>query len=893
MLRHNSDSKIKRIWVTLLICIVLSGGLSDPIFSVRALGSVSQNSPEQEMDPGSSEEKSEFDSVSFDIAGEGEEIGAQEFVQSETEPELSGEEETYREEPVEDTQEDAFPAEELAQSQEGAQEVTDPILYTLTFDYNGGIDKDGNSFCQVQVPKGELLGAYIKQVQEKEVISPYVFAGKWEEYEMDPESGELSPTDKTRTVNSTKKVTKDYTYKAMWSESYARFAIRYELNGGRFREGSGEYLPSDYTYWDKVVLPEHVEKKGYCFDGFYKDASFITGVLTAVLPNTSIGDIRLYAKWKSAVPTKTPVINSVTNPSTGNVKITFKKMKNITGHEIEMSTDRSFKQNRNTLLLDAVAKSVKLTNMPKGNTYYFRMRSYNLDSTGEKAYSAYSNVLKIKVKKGVQEYEAKKDSAVLNVCSVQKNKLTVSYTVSKRVKSSDDSYYLVALNPYTGKYLKVIEQTIKQKKVKFALSLRDEWGNDLTQTQFALAVKRDDKYSLISGGTFISNPEAAAGFTAAFPKTRTKKGLQMPQNESLISDLGLNHTFFNMDLNQVLEGSNKKVYRYNGKTYYFNDAWSPTISALNAQGVTVTGQIMLTYDESTKYMIPKSGSTPGKTYYAINTKDKKARETFEAAMSFLAETYSQKNCHLDNWVLGNEVNMHQDWYYAGDISRKTFMKNYANTYRILYYAVRSHSKNARVYICTDHTWSDTGKKWGTRTFMDAFDKEIKAQQENIQWNLAFHAYPAVLTSAATWKDTLATDNVNTTYVSPKNLDVLTKYVKKNYGKKTRIILSEQGFTSKSGSDVQAAAIVYTYYKAEFDTMIDAVIFRSDIDNSVESAQGLYLGLMDIYGNKKPAYDVMKYMDTKNASKYTKPYLKTIGISKWKKIAPGYDANRFK
>ena len=221
------------------------------------------------------------------------------------------------------------------------------------------------------------------------------------------------------------------------------------------------------------------------------------------------------------------------------------------------------------------------------------------------------------------------------------------------------------------------------------------------------------------------------------------------------------------------------------------------------------------------------------------------------------------------------------------------MKNYAGAYRIMYYAVRSHSKNSRVYICTDHTWVDRSGDWGAKPFMNAFNAEIKSQQKNIQWNLAYHAYPSILTSSATWRDILAPNSESADFVSPKNLSILTGYVKNTFGSKTRIILSEQGFTSSSGTDVQAAAIAYTYYKAEFDPMIDAVIFRSDMDNGGEAAQGLLFGLKDVNGNKKPAYNVFKYMDTTKAETYTKPYLKTIGISKWKDIAPKYDLSRFK
>ena len=781
-------------------------------------------------------------------------------------------------------------AEDESVSSNTIAEILDPATatgtYTLTIDYNGGVDADGQTSYQIQANSGEQLSAYLPDAEEKianeNFLYPYTFSNKWILTYTDTGAADNKSY---RKANSTKKINANMTLTAQWNSTYRSYNISYDLCGGSWSENVD--VPSSYTYaTETITLPSPV-RKGYHFKGFYKDAAFTLGPVTEI-PTSSLGSITLYARWESAIPAETPVLTKVTNPSKGNVTVSFKKLQNISGYELLMSTSKNFKKNTNTIDLKASATSTKLTNMPKGKTYYFKLRAFSYDSTGNKAYTAYSNVLNVKVKKGVEESKATSTSAKLQSCKIKNgNNLVVKFKVSKRIKSSDDSYYLVRLDPNTNKYYKMVKASAKLKTLTFELPLRDADGNDLIQGKFALAVKSGSKYKIISKGAFISNPEAAASYTGAFPTARSKKGLQGSTDMSL----GLSHTFFNIDLNKILNGS--IPYVYNGKTYYFNDPWSHIISACNEAGLTVTGQIMLSYNESTKYMILKSGRTSGKAYYAINVQDKKARETFEAAMNFLAERYGKEDCHLDNWIIGNEVNIHQTWYYAGNISKSAFMKNYASTFRIMYYAVRSHSANSRVYICTDHTWSNRGNDWGAKPFMDAFNKEIKSQQKNIQWNLAYHAYPSVLTSAATWNDRYVTNKNDTEFVSPKNLDVLTKYVKKNFGSKTRIILSEQGFTSSSGKDVQAAAIAYTYYKAEFNSMIDAVIFRSDIDNEHEGAQGLYMGLKDLSGNKKPAYDVFKYMDTPQAETYTNPYLKTIGISKWKDIAPKYTLKRFK
>ena len=757
--------------------------------------------------------------------------------------------------------------------------------YILTIDYNGGIDSEGRSSYQIQTNKGDELKEYLPTAEEyikaDNFLSQYSFANKWVLTYTD--TGAADSKD-YRKANSTKDINANMTLTAQWNTSYRSYNISYELSDGYWPDNVT--APVSFTFATETITLPSPAKKNHIFKGFYYDPAFTMGPVTEI-PQGTLGSITLYAKWEYAAPTEVPTITSVKNPSKGTVKVSFKKLNIVSGYELLISTSKNFKKNKNKITLNASASSAKLTNMPKGKTYYFKLRAYTHDSTGSKVYSGYSKVKKLKIKKGVTESKATSTSAKLKSCSIKDtNNLVVKFKVSKRIKSSDDSYYLVCVDPNTNKYSKKIEASAKLKDVTFEIPLSDSEGNNLIQGKFALAVKNGKKYKIISKSAFISNPEKAATYTGAFPTAASKKGLQGSTDLSL----GIKHTFFNIDLNKVLNGS--IPYKYNGKTYYFDDPWSHVISACNEAGLTVTGQIMLTYNNKTKYMILKSGRTSGKAYYAINVQEKKARETFEAAMSFLAERYGKEDCHLDNWIIGNEVNIHQAWYYAGNISRKEFMKNYASTFRIMYYAVRSHSANSRVYICTDHTWNNRENDWGAKPFMDSFNKEIKSQQKNIQWNLAYHAYPSILTSSATWNDRYVSNKTDTEFVSPKNLNVLTNYVKKKFGSKTRIILSEQGFTSSSGKDVQAAAIAYTYYKAEFNTMIDAVIFRSDIDNEYEGAQGLYMGLKDLSGKKKPAYDVFKYMDTPEAEKYTNSYLSTIGISSWKDIAPKYSLKRF-
>jgi hypothetical protein len=111
------------------------------------------------------------------------------------------------------------------------------------------------------------------------------------------------------------------------------------------------------------------------------------------------------------------------------------------------------------------------------------------------------------------------------------------------------------------------------------------------------------------------------------------------------------------------------------------------------------------------------------------------------------------------------------------------------------------------------------------------------------------------------------------------------------------MLTEQGFSSHgtNGEKKQAAAIAYAFYKAEFNGMIDCIIFRSQADAQVEIANyNLHMGLWTSgMGKKKAAYNVYKYMDTNKCETYTRSCKQYLGISKWTQKVPGYKASRFK
>lgn len=388
-------------------------------------------------------------------------------------------------------------------------------------------------------------------------------------------------------------------------------------------------------------------------------------------------------------------------------------------------------------------------------------------------------------------------------------------------------------------------------------------------------------------------------------ETRTKKGLQEAYSYSgAYADLGISHTLINVCLNQLLNGNVKHV--YNGKTYYFNyipDLSTDAVTEFNQNDVCVTVVLLMKMDYrslSHNLIYPGGAGNIHESYYGWNVYDEQAVETLSALMDFLASAYGRENCHIDNWIVGNEVNMPNAWNYTGTTSLSVNVDIAARSFVIVNDAIKRYNSGAKAYLSLDHSWThnDEGRGIAGRTFLDAFAVRIEELSPEIDWNLAYHPYASIMTDSNIWNSQNAyrytPANENADFISARNLNVLTDYVKNNFGEDVRIILSEQGFTVYNGQEAkQAAALAYTYYAAEFNDMIDATMFRALKDASEEIKDRFYFGLLNSDGTKRLSYDVFKYMDTEDWETYTKGCLDTIGISLWNELVTYFDGERFK
>ena len=210
--------------------------------------------------------------------------------------------------------------------------------------------------------------------------------------------------------------------------------------------------------------------------------------------------------------------------------------------------------------------------------------------------------------------------------------------------------------------------------------------------------------------------------------------------------------------------------------------------------------------------------------------------------------------------------------------------------------------------------------YGGREFMAILNKKFK-EKGNIDWGLAYHAYSYPLSDPKVTNDNiplpdekgelipdLVTKNsIYTAMITMENIEVLTKFMNqkdflKQDGQVRSIILSEQGYTANSNvygkcEALQAASLVYAYYKTEMNPDIDAFIYFLQKDDERASLGNSYYQfglsyLVDDKLEKRLAYDVFQNMD-KSDSLEKLSYIKNIlNIQDFTEIIPNFDSKIF-
>lgn len=510
-------------------------------------------------------------------------------------------------------------------------------------------------------------------------------------------------------------------------------------------------------------------------------------------------------------------------------------------------------------------------------------------------------------------------------------KITITATIPYYVKSYDNQYYLVAVNQNTNAVEYAVAKTDRTTDtLSYTLELKPQGDAHYNQCQtlegtwirafmnkYAIAVKTDaNNYAVISDAKYVSNPEALAK-SDSFTKGTTKKGVQSadyivsasdPYKTEGVNDLGVGQVFLNLYASDVLNGT--AAYEYNGKYYYFNtlDAYKATLRALNYNGISATIQVMLD-GKATAMIHSKCRGTTSASLYSWEDTNREGREMIEAMFCYLGEALADGSTPEDqrfasNWILGNEVNSYGAYQAKGSMSDAEFFQSYAETYRAFYNAIKATNSASNIYICLDQHWTTaySGGGYGSKAFLDTFKAYMDTYDATVDWNVALHPYSYPMTKNDFWNcdSSYVNDSVNSPYLTMKNIGMATSYISANMknsgGTDKHILLSEQGYSYHVGADdasvgkTQATALVYSYYIAACNPMIDGFMMRSTVDDTAtETKLGLYFGLCDSALAKKESYEAYRDCDSKTkAQGYSYYTVVNASAAGWSELVPGYD-----
>lgn len=470
---------------------------------------------------------------------------------------------------------------------------------------------------------------------------------------------------------------------------------------------------------------------------------------------------------------------------------------------------------------------------------------------------------------------------------------------AERIPSSDDGIFYVYANEVyedgpTGRLAAEVSAG-EEVSVSFPLNYQEEDSN--LSCKFLVAMKQGGEMVQVSDEHYITNPESQAGHTA-FRANAGIKGI-LPDfsriSKGELEELGISQVVYNMYLDDICsspEAADAILFMYNGRTWYFDKTVIENYDTMTRffaeEGIQMT-MVLLNggrgaYSQDLVHPLAVGGDCPG---YALNVTDKGGVEHLKAISAFLAMRYSgYYDCgQIDNWVIGNEVNARTSWWYMNSASLEENVSAYVKAFRIIYNEMKAVNANLRIYNSIDQEWNRKSNPGSflAKDYLDRFNYYMN-REGNIDWGLSFHPYNSPLYDPYAWNGSAVwvKDNLKTPYITMQNLDILIDYMHQPEflnpaGDVRSISLAEIGYTSSFGSKAQEASIAYGYLKAASFPEIDAFMLFRHTDDAHEMESHLALGLCDLTGNKKPAYDIYRDLGTEREAQAKARASEIIGM----------------
>lgn len=405
----------------------------------------------------------------------------------------------------------------------------------------------------------------------------------------------------------------------------------------------------------------------------------------------------------------------------------------------------------------------------------------------------------------------------------------------------------------------------------------------------------------------------------ALPKAQSKKGLDGAWLENHL-ELGTKINKRNYLLQNLMDTSNspQATAKVNGIDVGYKPSYIRTFAG-TARPMTEAGMVIFT---TVLNLLPSEieqgdplinirsvpGSNPQSLNLgAFNLNDPKGVAYYVASLQLMTSAFSYpdgRNGIINNFIIGNELDQHWAWHNMGEIDEDGVAEHYSLALRLADLAVRSVHPEVRVYTSFTHHWSHFSggnplRATPVKSLLHNINDRIKAEGD-FPWQMAYHPYPQSLLDPEFWLDTDATFDLDTQYITYKNLEVLPQAfwlsdMRYNGRELRNIALTEQGFHTLSttdGQQIQAAALAYGWHRIKQIDGIGHYIHHRDVDHTGEAPLKAGLWTEDPATEapsdaleKKPAWSVFQVADTDDWQTTFSLYLPYLPFDNWEDADP--------
>jgi Family of unknown function (DUF5722) len=503
-----------------------------------------------------------------------------------------------------------------------------------------------------------------------------------------------------------------------------------------------------------------------------------------------------------------------------------------------------------------------------------QLRSPNESELAERRQKQLRHELDQQIDQRVHNYLTNKFPSEITKVTVKNQQITVDGKLERNAKG----FFLVEI-PLSAQVSELKEfsyvQALPTGSRRFSMTVerfqkQDDNQWDRLLSRWAIAEKVGDHFELRSHARCAD--EVTTLWKTTEEKPRNKKGiggLWWNRPVSDLDDLEISSATVNVILNGFMrtsKGDGCLAFEFGGRTWYADSHYiehlDRTLLEAAKRHIVVSAIILLNSAATGWGKLATHPDASPAGYYAMpNVSSEGGLLAYAAALDFLAHRYNDPtgtHGRIHHWIMHNEINAGWEWTNAGEKTTLQYLELYYKSMRTADLIVHQYDPHARVYISLAQFWATAPAKhyYAGKELLE--DLLLFSRVEgDFNWGIAFHPYPANLFNPRTWEDKEATDNFDSPKITPRNLEVLDRWVQQKQtlylGKHRRSVhLTEQGFNSPDYSEKsladQAAAMAYTWKKVEQLKSIEAFDYHNWVDNRHEG--GLRIGLRKFDDDKE-------------------------------------------